>query len=397
MPSTPFQTEAWTEYSIGVVVILFRLFARFKVVGIKNWQGDDYFSIVALVFWTAELTMLELIGQHGTNIGLTNEQRAALTPGQTASLVYGSKCLLAGWTCYVTLIWSLKACMLFFYNRLTLGLMQQKLVKFNAILCAGTYVAVIFTIFLHCRPLSKHFQVYPDPGLNCSADYVNYIVIAVTNVVTDAILLSIPIPLLAKVRLALRRYAFTYRMVTPLYTYYNRYRKLIIGVLLCGGVFVMAATLLRCILSLQSIESINTSTIWAIRETFVAIIAVNAPCIKPLFSSSIWLRSSSKDPSSGRDYGKTGGTSFGLSGLGRSKGGNSQMEPTITTKPGRNSDEFGMLGNTHGGCMAYADPAKEGSNSGMSESRMSLSDEETGGKNGIQVTTMYEVRRDERG
>lgn len=29
----------------------------------------------------------------------------------------------------------------------------------------------------------------------------------------------------------------------------------------------MVATLLRCILSLQSIDSINTSTIWAIRET----------------------------------------------------------------------------------------------------------------------------------
>jgi hypothetical protein len=29
----------------------------------------------------------------------------------------------------------------------------------------------------------------------------------------------------------------------------------------------MCAALLRCILSLQSINSINTSTIWAIRET----------------------------------------------------------------------------------------------------------------------------------
>lgn len=61
-------------------------------------------------------------------------------------------------------------------------------------------MAVIFTIFLHCQPLEKHWQVYPDPGrksptlhettrltkldfaVNCSADYVNYIVIAVTNV-----------------------------------------------------------------------------------------------------------------------------------------------------------------------------------------------------------------------
>jgi hypothetical protein len=33
MPAaTLFQTEAWTEYSIGVVGILFCLYARFKVV-----------------------------------------------------------------------------------------------------------------------------------------------------------------------------------------------------------------------------------------------------------------------------------------------------------------------------------------------------------------------------
>ncbi|KAL2823777.1 hypothetical protein BDW59DRAFT_148324 [Aspergillus cavernicola] len=372
----PTQKEAWTEYGIGVLVIMLRIFARFKVVGVKNWQGDDYFCILVLAFWTAELCMLELIGQYGTNIGLTDDQRAALTPDQTDRLVYGSKCLMAGWTCYVCLIWSLKACMLFFYNRLTLGLMQQKLVKFNAVLCASTFVAVIMTIFLHCRPISKHFQVYPDPGLNCSADYVNYIVIASTNVVTDAILLSIPIPLLAKVRLALRR-------------------KLIIGVLLCGGIFVIAATLLRCILSLQSIDNINNSTIWAIRETFVAIIAINAPCIKPLFSSSVWLRSSSKDPSSGREgYGNgksSNGASFRMSGFGKSKA-QSQLDSTVVSRPGRDSDEF-ILRETRQDHpeIGFAGGERDGSGSG---SRSSIEDEEGGRKGGIQVTTVYEVRRE---
>ncbi|KAL4924956.1 uncharacterized protein BDV17DRAFT_294905 [Aspergillus undulatus] len=365
--ATPFQKEAWSEYSIGVVVLLLRLFARLKVVGIKNLQGDDYFTIVALVFWTAELTMLELIGQWGTNIGLSDQERLAISqsPAEESKIMAGSKCLMAGWTCYVTLIWSLKACMLFFYNRLTLGLTQQKLVKFNMILCGCTYVAVIFTIFLHCRPIERHFQVYPDPGLNCSADFVNYIVIAASNVVTDAILLSIPIPLLAKVKLALQR-------------------KLVIGVLLCGGVFVMAATLLRCILSIQDISSINNSTIWAIRETFVAIIAVNAPCIKPLFSSSIWLKSSSKDPSSGPGtygYGKSN-ASFGLSAIGRS-GKHTQLDSNPGTRPGRESDEYDMLRS-----VVRAEP---GDNS-------SFEDEENGRKRGggIQVTTMYEVKSDGR-
>lgn len=50
--ATPFQKEAWSEYALGVCILLLRIFARIKVVGFKNWQGDDYFAILALIFWT---------------------------------------------------------------------------------------------------------------------------------------------------------------------------------------------------------------------------------------------------------------------------------------------------------------------------------------------------------
>ena len=78
----------------------------------------------------------------------------------------------------------------------------------------------------------------------------------------------IPVPLLWKVKLSIKR-------------------KLIIGLLLCSGVFIMIATLLRCILSLRDIQGINISTIWAIRETVSTGISVllaffSAPSILPL-------------------------------------------------------------------------------------------------------------------
>jgi hypothetical protein len=52
MAATPFQTEAWTEYGIGVLILLLRYYARWKVVGFRGWQGDDWFAVLALVFWT---------------------------------------------------------------------------------------------------------------------------------------------------------------------------------------------------------------------------------------------------------------------------------------------------------------------------------------------------------
>ncbi len=61
-------------------------------------------------------------------------------------------------------------------------------------------------------------------------------------------ILYIPIPLLWKVKLTLRR-------------------KMAIGMLLCSGIFIIVATILRCVLSLRDIKGINVGTIWAIRET----------------------------------------------------------------------------------------------------------------------------------
>ncbi|KAL1960120.1 hypothetical protein VTO42DRAFT_292 [Malbranchea cinnamomea] len=377
--STPFQKEAWTEYGLGVVILLLRIFARTKVVGIRNWKGDDFFAILALAFWTAELCMLELIGQNGTNIGLSDEQRASLTDEEHARLVFGSKCLLAGWCCYSTLIWCLKACMLFFYHRLTLGLFQQKMVRITAVACALTYVVVIVVILAHCRPIHKNWQVNPNPGEKCTLDVENYITIAVTNLSTDAALVCIPLPLLRKVKIPL-------------------YRKIVIGILLCSGVFVMVATLLRCILSLKDVEGINNSTIWAIRETFVGLICVNAPCIKPLFSQSTWNPSSS-DPSS-QPQGK-----YGLSGT-----GGSYSMPTLTSKSKhamwsskKNSAPVTELGdhcseesilrerrNEDNVPYGYSNEVSGG------EERHNTASSTDRGRNafgGIQVTTTYEIER----
>lgn len=72
--------------------------------------------------------------------------------------------------------------------------------------------------------------------------------------------------------------------------------------------------------------------------------------------------------------------------MGRSK--HSQLDSAARTKPGRDSDEFGMLQETQNGYTVYANDVR----GGMGTSYNSLSDEETGRKGGIQVTTMYEVR-----
>ncbi|PWY81559.1 hypothetical protein BO94DRAFT_558007 [Aspergillus sclerotioniger CBS 115572] len=265
----PFIIENWIELCLGVLVILLRLYSRAKVVGIRKWQADDFMSIIALFLWISEVTMFKLIVHLGTNTGLTDEERASISVKETHERMLGTQFLLVGWMLYVTLLWVLKACMLCFFDRLTIGLPRQKFVKYAAGFCFCAYIAAMMTILLHCIPLDRLWQIYPNPGCKLSA------------LKTDAILLLIPIPLLVRVRLPMRR-------------------KLMAGLLLCGGIFVMIAALLRCFLSLWMIDSVNASNVWGVRETFIAVIAVNVPCIKPLFGRSASHGEWSMDPSTGK-------------------------------------------------------------------------------------------------
>jgi hypothetical protein len=50
---------------------------------------------------------------------MNDEIALQLTEEEKKNIVFGSKCLLAAWCIYVTMIWLLKACMLFLYGRLT--------------------------------------------------------------------------------------------------------------------------------------------------------------------------------------------------------------------------------------------------------------------------------------
>lgn len=213
---TPFQTEAWTEYAVGMIILIGRLSARTWQLGWK-WQGDDYFTVIAALLFTAELVMLELIGQYGSITGMSDELALKLTPQEQKNLVVGSKCLLAGWILYTTLIWcrksrelsgscstlanhiTVKACMLFFYNRLTyvinefhchfvlltsisLKLQQHHLVKITGVICIVAYIATITVYLTHCHPIRRLWQVYPYPGDECALNISKYLALVVTNV-----------------------------------------------------------------------------------------------------------------------------------------------------------------------------------------------------------------------
>ncbi|KAF5977753.1 Oxidoreductase ucpA [Fusarium coicis] len=96
----------------------------------------------------------------------------------------------------------------------------------------------------------------------------NFLVTTILNVLTDALILGIPMPLLWKLQVPFRK-------------------KLAVG-LLSSGAFVIAAAITRAVFTFSANPSALTINVWGVRETIVGILTVNIPILRPIFSKSFW-------------------------------------------------------------------------------------------------------------
>ncbi|CAF3484494.1 hypothetical protein SNK03_012803 [Fusarium graminearum] len=266
-----FLYESWGLFALGLIILLARFTVRLRTVGWRGLQGDDAFSFLVLLFYTTDAVTVHLIYYLGTNIeaGVASRDHKELTDSEIREYELGSKFQLVAWYSYTALIWSLKGTMLCFFARMTIGTWHKPFVQVVSILCGITYAAVVLTISIGCLPYNANWQVVPDPPARCSFKIQNFLVTTVLNVITDGLILCIPLPLLWKLQIPC-------------------HKKFIIGLLLSSGVFVMAAALVRVVLTLSANPSALTINAWGIRETIVGIATVNIPVLRSLFSRSFW-------------------------------------------------------------------------------------------------------------
>ncbi|KAK4442079.1 hypothetical protein QBC34DRAFT_313847 [Podospora aff. communis PSN243] len=267
-----FTTEAFTLLGVGLLFIGLRSYVRITTVGWKGLQADDYLMWVAAAAYSAETALAYTVGAYWkglANNNMTEKQRAALDPNSEEWLlrVNGSKTQVAGWSVYTFLLWVIKAAMCSFYLRLTEGLEFRMRIYAGFGLIVSTWIAVLFSILFGCgADFQKNWQIHPDPGNFCqpAISKVDIFVTLILNVITDIYLMSIPIPMLWRASL-------------------RPVKKAGLILLFSGGIFVMIAGILRCILILKDqVNGAQQAGSWAVRETFVAVITSNLPMIFPL-------------------------------------------------------------------------------------------------------------------
>lgn len=125
-----------------------------------------------------------------------------------------------------------------------------------------TYVICQVITFTECDPFHLYYQVLPDPG-NCSQAQVQLIVLGVLNVITDVMLMVLPLPVLLKWKRPLRQ-------------------KISLIVLFTAGAFIIAVTIIRLPLNHNNATAQVNRTTWASAELLVASFVANAPALYSL-------------------------------------------------------------------------------------------------------------------
>ncbi|KAJ5280480.1 hypothetical protein N7478_005852 [Penicillium angulare] len=295
----------WVFTWVAIGLITLRLLLR-KLKGFKFVLGD-YFAMGAIVCALARLALVHVILIWGTN-NMTESFRNShnFTPEEIRRREIASKFVLANRVFYNSYLWLQKLVLLDTYRRLLKHLRWEKITMISYIgIFAATYATVQIVTFTECDPFNHYWMVLPDPGTCCQAQ-LQLIVLGVLNIVTDLMLIALPIPILVLVKR-------------------STVEKFQLAVLFAVGFFIVAITIARLPLNAENSTAQVSRTTWASIELLAAAIVANAPVLYGLFKGH---RQRSR-------YATSGPGSSGPSRLGLQK--RSANEPAFEMQGSRNT------------------------------------------------------------
>lgn len=149
--------------------------------------------------------------------------------------------------------------MLLLYRRILDGLPQpHRIMNFYWGFLAVTYVAAQSVTFVECRPVYLYWQVVPPPG-KCSQALVQLTVFVTLNIVTDVLLIILPMPWLIRMNISLKR------------------RLSLIG-LFSVGFLLVAIAIARLPIYRNATSQVERNT-WGSVEEFSAAFVANVPTL----------------------------------------------------------------------------------------------------------------------
>lgn len=211
--------------------------------------------------FTALVVCLNTIAQGGGSNLFPPDQFDTFTQEEIAERIYGSKIVVVSEQAMLNVVYCIKVCMLIMYTRLTLGLQQQKTVRYLAIYVGCGWLASEIAFFTACRPFEGYWGM-PPPDAQCTTLQYYAIVQGCFNITSDLLMLCVPIPLVLNLKVALQQ-------------------KIVLLLIFSLGLFVVVAALLTKIFNLSDVWD-PSYMLWYVREASVAVYVANLPMIWPL-------------------------------------------------------------------------------------------------------------------
>ncbi|KAL4926651.1 uncharacterized protein BDV17DRAFT_293229 [Aspergillus undulatus] len=130
-------------------------------------------------------------------------------------------------------------------------------------------ISVVLETLLLCRPLAFNWDT-TIPGGGCGNRNATYVVAGTLNLVTDLMVMALPIPHIWKLQLGVAK-------------------KIALSLVFCMGLFVSIISIVRLV-ALMAIDfndithSVQMGVLWTVTEPELAILCANMPVLKPVLS-----------------------------------------------------------------------------------------------------------------
>ncbi|KAF7889117.1 hypothetical protein EAF00_009417 [Botryotinia globosa] len=249
---------AQTAYAVTAVVLLLTC-ARFFLRRIKHERiyPDDWLMICAFFLMGGFASTFPVLLQ----TGLGNHAHSdAETVEETE---FDSKYIMFGRIAYVSYIWSLKACILLYYYRLTTRQPEQRYVIYTFWLIAATWTTTLLLWMLQCRPFNLNWKL-TNPPQKCAEGRVGLLFMAISIIVTNVILIAIPLPMIWRTQ-----------MVTA--------TKLKVSAVFLVGIFLVVISIIRTVLQESRTQEIDDRFFWGNMECLLMAFFANAPILNALY------------------------------------------------------------------------------------------------------------------
>lgn len=188
-PQRQLVIETYTVTVIeNILAFLFlsqRIYTRTHLM--RLFELEDVFVIIAWVFSSATQAVLlvawheGVLGVHAWEISLENYKLYA-------RLIFASPLV------YAPCMACSKAALCLFYRRLNPNRYYQIAVAATLFIDVGAYTGIFFSLLFSCRPIRAGWEPLLAPTAVCINQGAIYIATAVIGIVTDALIISIPIP-----------------------------------------------------------------------------------------------------------------------------------------------------------------------------------------------------------